>query len=209
MEPEVVQARLSAHEQAGYFCFHAILFARNPEVRPLFPPGMDARRGRLLRALAHFPAVGECLLASLARYEQDEAVRSPRADGTLTFHVRVVAGGSVSGAPAHRAAVGDVIQLGPPLGDMVLDAATCSEVDRRGEPRQVDLFPGARTPVEPYGVDDMLRIAQRYHWLTSRRPPQAARSPWSPAQMTCSRRAAPRPTASTTTRSRRPSLPFP
>ncbi|MGW6972538.1 globin domain-containing protein [Streptomyces sp. NPDC054952] len=79
--------------------FYAILFARYPEVRPMFPPGMDAQRGRLLRALlrivdlvddpeslvrfcghlgrdhrkfgtlsAHFPAVGECLLASLARY---------------------------------------------------------------------------------------------------------------------------------------------
>ncbi|WP_308363449.1 MULTISPECIES: globin domain-containing protein [unclassified Streptomyces] len=281
--------------------FYAILFARYPEVRPMFPPGMDAQRGRLLRALlrivdlvddpeslvrfcghlgrdhrkfgtlaAHFPAVGECLLASLARYagpawtadiaaawtkaygavaqvmisaaEQDEALRpaawpatvvhrvsrghgiaeitvhphipyeysagqyvsvetpwwpklwryyspsnAPREDGTLTFHVRAVPGGSVSEALVHRAAVGDVLQLGPPMGDMVLDAAVHSEllcvaggtglapiralieeVARRGGRHQVDLFLGARTGAELYGVDDMLRMAQRHHWLTLR-----------------------------------------
>lgn len=315
-EPEVVEAPLSAHEQdlirasvavvepfavEMTVYFYAILFARYPEVRPMFPPGMDTQRGRLLRALlhivdlvddpeglvrfcghlgrdhrkfgtlsAHFPAVGECLLASLARYagpawtaeiaaawtkaygavadvmisaaEQDEAVRpavwpatvvhrvsrghgiaeitvhphmpyeyaagqyvsvetpwwpklwryyspanAPREDGTLTFHVRAVAGGSVSSALVHRAAVGDVIQLGPPLGDMVLDAAAygdllcvaggtglapiralVEEVARRGERHQVDLFLGARTGAELYGVDDMLRMAQRHHWLTIR-----------------------------------------
>jgi NAD(P)H-flavin reductase len=32
----------------------------------------------------------------------------------------------------------------------------------------VDLFLGARTGAELYGVDDMLRMAQRYHWLTVR-----------------------------------------
>ncbi|MCJ1676109.1 FAD-binding oxidoreductase [Streptomyces sp. APSN-46.1] len=281
--------------------FYAILFARYPEVRPMFPPGMDAQRDRLLRALlrivdlvddpenlvrfcghlgrdhrkfgtlsAHFPAVGECLLASLARYagpawtadiaaawtkaygavaevmisaaEEDEAVRpavwpatvvhrvprghgiaeitvrphmpyeyaagqyvsvetpwwpkqwryyspanAPREDGTLTFHVRAVAGGSVSSALVHRAAVGDVVHLGAPMGDMVLDAAVFNdllcvaggtglapiralveEVARRGGRHQVDLFLGARTGAELYGVDDMLRMAQRHHWLTIR-----------------------------------------
>ncbi|GAA0454493.1 FAD-binding oxidoreductase [Streptomyces stramineus] len=281
--------------------FYAILFARYPEVRPMFPPGMDAQRDRLLRALlrivdlvddpeslvrfcghlgrdhrkfgtraAHFPAVGECLLATLARYagpawtpdiaaawtkaygavaqvmisaaERDEALRpavwpatvvhrvqrghgiaeitvrphttypyaagqyvsietpwwpkqwryysaanAPRQDGTLTFHVRAVAGGSVSEALVHRAAVGDVLRLGPPMGDMVLDAAEhgellfvaggtglapiralVEEVARRGGSHQVDLFLGARTGAELYGVEDMLRMAQRHHWLTIR-----------------------------------------
>ncbi|GAA2722824.1 MULTISPECIES: globin domain-containing protein [Streptomyces] len=279
--------------------FYAILFARYPEVRPMFPEGMDAQRDRLLRALlrivdlvddaeslvgfcghlgrdhrkfgtlaAHFPAVGECLLDTLARYagsawtpeiaaawtkaygtvaqvmisaaEQDEAVRpavwagtvvhrlprghgiteitvrpegdyayaagqyvsvetpwwpkrwryysvanAPREDGTLTFHVRAVPGGSVSHALAHRAAVGDVVRLGPPMGDMVLDAAAhrelllvaggtglapiralVEEVARRGGGHQVSLFLGARTGAELYAVDDMLRMAQRHHWLT-------------------------------------------
>ncbi|MEU3354557.1 globin domain-containing protein [Streptomyces sp. NPDC037389] len=281
--------------------FYAILFARYPEVRPMFPQGMDAQRDRLLRSLlrivdlvdepeslvrfcghlgrdhrkfgtlsAHFPAVGECLLDTLARYagpawtpdiaaawtkaygtvaqvmisaaEQDEAVRpavwpatvvrrvsrghgiaeitvlphmayeyaagqyvsvetpwwpkrwryysvanAPREDGTLTLHVRAVVGGSVSGALVHRAAVGDVVQLGPPMGDMVLDAAEhdellfvaggtglapvralVEEVARRGGRHQVELFLGARTVAELYGFDDMLRMAQRHHWLTIR-----------------------------------------
>lgn len=281
--------------------FYAILFARYPEVRPMFPPGMDAQRGRLLRALlrivdlvddpeslvrfcghlgrdhrkfgtlaAHFPAVGECLLAALSRYAgpawtpeiaaawtkaygavagvmigaaaEDAALRpavwpatvvhrisrghgiaeitvrphtaydyaagqyvsvetpwwpklwryyspanAPREDGSLTFHVRAVEGGSVSNALVHRAVVGDVIRLGPPMGDMVLDAAVHSEllcvaggtglapiralveeVARRGGRHQVDLFLGARTGAELYGVDDMLRMAQRHHWLSIR-----------------------------------------
>lgn len=316
VEPEAVETPLSAHEidliRASVAVveplaadmtvyFYAILFARYPEVRPMFPPGMDAQRGRLLRSLlrivdlvddpenlvrfcghlgrdhrkfgtlsAHFPAVGECLLASLARYagpawtadiaaawtkaygavaqvmisaaEADEAVRpavwpativhhlarghgiaevtvrphmpyayaagqfvsvetpwwpkhwryyspanAPREDGTLTFHVRAVPGGSVSSALVHRAAAGDVVQLGAPMGDMVLDAAVhrellcvaggtglapiralVEEVARRGGRHQVDLFLGARTGAELYGVDDMLRMAQRHHWLTIR-----------------------------------------
>lgn len=315
-EPTPAEPPLSAHETALIRAsvsvvepfaadmtvyFYAILFARYPEVRPLFPPGMDAQRGRLLRALlrivdlvddpeslvrfcghlgrdhrkfgtlsAHFPAVGECLLASLARYAgpawteeiaaswtkaygvvadvmidaaaQDEALRpavwpatvvhkalrghgiaeitvrphmsypyaagqyvsletpwcpkqwryyspanAPRQDGTLTFHVRAVAGGSVSDALVHRSAVGDMLQLGSPMGDMVLDAAVHSdllcvaggtglapiraiveEVARRGGRHQVDLFLGARTGAELYGVDDMLRMAQQHHWLSIR-----------------------------------------
>lgn len=316
VEPQVAEAPLSAHEidlirasasvveplaEEMTVYFYAILFSRYPEVRPMFPPGMDAQRGRLLRALlrivdlvddpenlvrfcgrlgrdhrkfgtlpAHFPAVGECLLASLARYagpawtadiaaawtraygavadvmisaaEQDEAVRpavwpatvvhrvprghgiaeitvrphtpyeyaagqyvsvetpwwpkqwryyspanAPREDGTLTFHVRAVVGGSVSNALVHGSAVGDVLQLGPAMGDMVLDAAVfkdllcvaggtglapiralVEEVARRGGRHKVDLFIGARTGAELYGVDDMLRMAQRHHWLTIR-----------------------------------------
>ncbi|GGT12840.1 globin domain-containing protein [Streptomyces purpureus] len=303
-EMELIRASVSvvapvAAEMTVYF--YAILFARYPAVRSMFPPGMDAQRDRLLRALLrivdlvddpenlvrfcghlgrdhrkfgtlpeHFPAVGECLLASLARYagpawtaeiaaawtkaygtvaqvmisaaEEDQAVRpavwhativhrasrgngiaeitvrphtpyeyaagqyvsietpwwpkqwryyspanAPRQDGTLTFHVRAVPGGAVSGVLVHQAAVGDVVQLGPPMGDMVLDAAVhrdllcvaggtglapiralVEEVARRGERHQVDLFLGARTGAELYGVEDMLRMAQRYHWLTIR-----------------------------------------
>ncbi|MEU2117056.1 globin domain-containing protein [Streptomyces sp. NPDC016459] len=316
LEPEVAEPPLSPHEIALIRAsvsvveplaadmtvyFYAILFARYPEVRPLFPPGMDAQRGRLLRALLrivdlvddpeslvrfcghlgrdhrkfgtlrdHFPAVGECLLASLARYagpawtqdiadawtkaygvvadvmigaaEEDARTRpavwpatvvhrvpcgpgiaevtvrphtpyeyaagqyvsvetpwhprqwrsyspanAPREDGTLTFHVRAVPGGTVSTALVHRAVPGDVVHLGAPMGDMVLDAAVhndllcvaggtglapiralVEEVARRGGRHQVNLFLGARTGAELYGVDDMLRMAQRHHWLTVR-----------------------------------------
>ncbi|WP_406864184.1 globin domain-containing protein [Streptomyces sp. HUAS MG47] len=315
-EPAVAEAPLSAHEiqliRASVTVveplaadmtvyFYAILFARHPEVRPLFPTGMDTQRGRLLRALLrivdlvddpenlvrfcghlgrdhrkfgtvreHFPAVGACLLDSLARYagdawtpdiaaawtkaygivadvmiaaaEEDAKARpavwpativrqvpcghgiseltllpdtpyehaagqfagvetpwhprqwryyspanAPREDGTLTLHVRAVPGGTVSSALVHRAQVGDVLRLGPPMGDMVLDAAVnkrllcvaggtglapiralVEEVARRGGRHEVDLFFGARTGSELYGVDDMLRMAQRHHWLTVR-----------------------------------------
>jgi NAD(P)H-flavin reductase len=80
-----------------------------------------------------------------------------------------------------------VVRLGAPMGDMVLDAAVHSdllcvaggtglapiralveEVARRGGRHQVNLFLGARTGAELYGVDDMLRMAQRHHWLTVR-----------------------------------------
>jgi NAD(P)H-flavin reductase/hemoglobin-like flavoprotein len=303
-EIQLIRASVSvveplAAEMTVYF--YAILFARHPEVRPLFPPGMDTQRGRLLRALLrivdlvddpenlvrfcahlgrdhrkfgtlreHFPAVGECLLASLARYagpawtaeiaaawtkaygavadvmigaaEEEAKTRpavwparivrlvpcghgiaeltllphmpyehaagqyasietpwyprqwryyspanAPREDGTLTFHVRAVPGGTVSNALVHRARVGDMVRLGAPMGDMVLDAAVhndllcvaggtglapiralVEEVARRGGRHRVDLFLGARTGAELYGVDDMLRMAQRYHWLTVR-----------------------------------------
>ncbi|MEZ0065140.1 NAD(P)H-flavin reductase/hemoglobin-like flavoprotein [Streptacidiphilus sp. MAP12-20] len=281
--------------------FYSILFTRYPQVRDMFPAGMDVQRGRLLRALlhivdlvddpeslqrfcahlgrdhrkfgtenAHYDAVGECLLASLARYagpawspevahawtlaytavaqvmmqaaDQDAGVRpavwgarivhrqdfshgiaaitvqpdqpyryaagqyvsmetpwwprewryyspanAPRADGTITFHVRALPSGWVSNALVRRSTVGDMVRLGPPLGDMVLDPtsnrsllcvaggtglapirALVEEGARSGNPRQMDVFVGARTADELYGLDDMLRFAQRNHWLTVR-----------------------------------------
>ncbi|WP_084713699.1 globin domain-containing protein [Streptacidiphilus rugosus] len=281
--------------------FYAILFTRFPQVREMFPPGMDVQRGRLLRALlhivdlvddpeglqrfcahlgrdhrkfgtqtAHYDAVGECLLASLERFaadawnpevarawtrayaavartmteaaDQDAQVRpavwnarivhrqlfghgiaaitvlpdqpyrysagqyvsmetpwwprewryyspanAPRADGTITFHVRAVPTGWVSNALVRRSAVGDVVRLGPPLGDMVLDPASgrdilcvaggtglapiraiVEESARSEQQRRMDVFIGARTSDELYGLDDMLRFAQRNHWLQVR-----------------------------------------
>lgn len=81
--------------------FYALLFVRHPDLRPLFPPAMDAQRDRLLKALLtaaehidntpvlvdylqnlgrghrkygtrpeHYPAVGECLVESLAKYAE-------------------------------------------------------------------------------------------------------------------------------------------
>lgn len=281
--------------------FYSILFARHPQVRDMFPPGMDAQRGRLLRALlhivdlvddaeglerfcahlgrdhrkfgtqnAHYDAVGECLLAALARYagpawnaevaaawthaytavaqvmtraaDQDAQARpavwnarivhrqifphgiaaitvlpdkpypyaagqyasmetpwwprewryyspanAPRPDGTITFHVRAVPTGWVSNALVRRSTVGDVVRLGPPMGDMVLDPesgrdilcvaggtglapirALVEESARSGHQRRMDVFIGARTSDELYGLDEMLRFAQRNHWLRVR-----------------------------------------
>ena len=281
--------------------FYAILFTRYPQVRDMFPPGMDSQRGRLLRALlrivdlvddpeslqrfcahlgrdhrkfgtesAHYDAVGECLLVSLARFagpawtpelarawtlaytavaqvmiqaaEQDAQLRppawsarivhrelfshgiaaitvqpdlpyhyaagqylsmetpwwprewryyspanAPRPDGTITFHIRALPAGWVSNALVQRSTIGDVVRLGPPLGDMVLDPtsnrdivcvaggtglapirALVEESARSGNQRKMDVFVGARTSDELYGLDDMLRFAQRNHWLRVR-----------------------------------------
>jgi NAD(P)H-flavin reductase/hemoglobin-like flavoprotein len=281
--------------------FYAILFARYPQVRPLFPDNMDVQRDRLLLGLlrivdlvddpdnlmrfcsrlgqdhrkfgaleAHYPAVGECLVDALARYAgtawnseiaaawtraytlaahrmilaasddarlrpatwQAEIVRRehrghgiaevtvrpdlpypyiagqyvsmetpwhprvwrhyspahpPRADNTLTFHVRAVPHGQVSNALVHHAAVGDTVRLGSPQGEMTLAAtgdrdlvcvaggtglapirAVLEEAAAHGMRRYVDLFVGARTAQELYGLDDMLRMAQRHHWLSVR-----------------------------------------
>jgi NAD(P)H-flavin reductase/hemoglobin-like flavoprotein len=281
--------------------FYAILFARFPQVRPLFPDNMDVQRDRLLRGLLriidlvddpdnllrfcsrlgrdhrkfgtledHYPAVGECLLASLARYAgtawnnemaaawthaytlasrvmilaaaddtrlrpatwQAQIIRHehrgngiaeitilpdlsypyragqyvsmetpwyprtwrhyspahpPRADNTLTFHVRAVPHGQVSNALVYHATLGDTVRLGPPQGEMTLAAAgdhnlVCvaggtglapiraliEEAALSGREKYVDLFVGARTAEELYGLDDMLRMAQRHHWLSVR-----------------------------------------
>ncbi|MGW7530226.1 globin domain-containing protein, partial [Streptomyces sp. NPDC054783] len=99
--------------------FYAILFARYPEVRGLFPDNLDVQRDRLLRGLlqivdlvddpenlirfcgrlgrdhrkfgalnGHYPAVGECLLASLARYA--DPVWSPELAAAWTHGYGVV-----------------------------------------------------------------------------------------------------------------------
>ena len=281
--------------------FYAILFARHPQVRGLFPDNLDAQRDRLLRGLlrivdlvddpeslvrfcsrlgrdhrkfgaldGHYPAVGECLLAALARYageawtpeleaawrhgygvvaqvmmhaaDQDARSRpafwhaevvhhvhrghgiaeitvrpeapypytagqyasmetpwqpkawryyspahAPRQDNTLTFHVRAVSKGQVSQALVYRARPGDVVRLGPTQGDMTLDPrsdrdlvcvaggtgmapirALVEQAARNGIQRYVDVFVGARTADELYGLDDMLRMSQRHHWLSVR-----------------------------------------
>ncbi|MFG3369567.1 globin domain-containing protein [Streptomyces sp. NPDC048156] len=112
---------------------------------------------------------------------------APRQDNRLTFHVRAVPHGSVSNVLVHQASVGDFVRLGPPQGDMTLDVAAdrdlvcvaggtglapiqalLEETSRRDMHRHVDLFIGARTADELYGLDAMLRMAQRHHWLSVR-----------------------------------------
>ncbi|MGQ4511154.1 globin domain-containing protein [Streptomyces sp. DW26H14] len=281
--------------------FYAILFARYPQVRDLFPANMDVQRDRLLRGLlrivdlvddpenlirfctrlgrdhrkfgaldGHYPAVGECLLAALARFAgpawsqelatawangyhlvaqvmnhaaEEDALRAPavwqaevvghvhrghgiaeitvrpdapypytagqyasmetpwqpkawryyspahapREDNTVTFHVRALAQGQVSHGLVYNAKAGDVVRLGPTQGDMTLDPrsdrdlvcvaggtgmapirALVEEAARSGKQRYVDVFVGARTAEELYGLDDMLRMSQRHHWLSVR-----------------------------------------
>lgn len=112
---------------------------------------------------------------------------APRPDNTLTFHVRAVSQGQVSQALVHSARPGDVVRLGPTQGDMTLDPdsdrdlvcvaggtgmapirALVEQAARNGIRRYVDVFVGARTAEELYGLDDMLRMSQRHHWLSVR-----------------------------------------
>jgi NAD(P)H-flavin reductase/hemoglobin-like flavoprotein len=114
---------------------------------------------------------------------------APRSDSTLTFHVRHVSGGHVSHALVYRAQVGDVVRLGPPEGDMLLSATTARDLlfvaggtglapvralveqlaaEQSHPERRASVFVGARTGDELYGFNDMLRMAQRHHWLSVR-----------------------------------------
>jgi NAD(P)H-flavin reductase len=91
----------------------------------------------------------------------------------------------VSTALVRRAAVGDVLRLGPPLGHLTLDPesdrdlllvaggtglaplkAMVDHVARQGPPRRVDLFVGARTEDAFYDRADLERLRETHPWLT-------------------------------------------
>jgi len=122
-------------------------------------------------------------------WRQYSPAHAPRPSSELTFHVRAVPGGRVSNALVHHARPGDPVRLGPPEGDMVLRPTRQRDLlfvaggtglapiralieeaarDGIGNAREVTLFIGARTADELYGLDDMLRMSQRYHWLRVR-----------------------------------------
>lgn len=112
---------------------------------------------------------------------------APRGDGLLTFHVRAVPAGWVSGALVHHARPGDVIRLGPPAGSMVVDhdadsgllclgggtgiapiKALVEDVARHGRRRTVEVFYGARHTYDLYDLDTMLRMERDHSWLSVR-----------------------------------------
>ncbi|MFE9440598.1 globin domain-containing protein [Streptomyces sp. NPDC006602] len=111
----------------------------------------------------------------------------PRSDGLLSFHVKAVPAGWVSNALVHRARPGDIIRLGPPAGSMTVDHTTDSgllclgggtgiapikalveDVAEHGERRPVEVFYGARTDLDLYDIDTMLRLQQSHPWLSVR-----------------------------------------
>jgi NAD(P)H-flavin reductase/hemoglobin-like flavoprotein len=53
---------------------------------------------------------------------------APRADGTLTLHIRAVEGGMVSHALVHHVAIGDPLVLGAPTGSMTVDISSTRDV---------------------------------------------------------------------------------
>ncbi|MFI9274586.1 globin domain-containing protein [Kitasatospora sp. NPDC052896] len=110
-----------------------------------------------------------------------------RPDGSITFQVRAVTGGRISNALVRRAVVGDVLRLGAPLGDMVLDrgsqrGAVCvaggtglapiraliEQAVLDGRQLPLDLFVGARSFEELYALDDLYELSRRHPWLTIR-----------------------------------------
>lgn len=112
---------------------------------------------------------------------------APRSDGLLSFHVKAVPAGWVSGALVHRARPGDIIRLGPPTGSMTVDhtsdsgllclgggtgiapiKALVEDVAEHGARRSVDVFYGARTDNDLYDIDTMLRLQQSHPWLSVR-----------------------------------------
>ncbi|MDX3454147.1 FAD-binding oxidoreductase [Streptomyces sp. ME02-8801-2C] len=112
---------------------------------------------------------------------------APRSDGLLSFHVKAVPAGWVSNALVHRARPGNVVRLGPPAGTMTVDHTTSSgllclgggtgiapikalveDVAEHGDRRRVEVFYGARTDLDLYDIDTMLRLQQSHSWLTVR-----------------------------------------
>ena len=109
---------------------------------------------------------------------------APRPDGLLELHVKARDGGPVSSALVRRVGVGDVLRLGPPLGDLTLDdsdrdlllvagglglapmKALIDQVARQGPARRVDLFVGFRTEDQVYDRADLRRLEQDNPWLT-------------------------------------------
>ena len=115
---------------------------------------------------------------------------APRADGTMTFHVQLVAGGQVSGALLRDVKPGDRVRLGPPIGELltlrfdsewpdllliaggtglapllaVLDQVAGRHAARGSGPR-VALYHGARHPWGFYAKPELERYADA-SWLT-------------------------------------------
>jgi len=107
----------------------------------------------------------------------------PREDGLMTFHVKAVPGGWVSGALVHYTVPGDEVILGPALGTMTLEHAGQRDLlcvaggtglspikaiieqairESSAYPRQIFLFYGARTRDELYDLPDLYRLADSY-----------------------------------------------
>lgn len=110
---------------------------------------------------------------------------APRADATLDFHVRMIAGGALSTALARNVRPGSRLRLGPPVGELKLDTtsgrsillvagstglaplkALAEQVAERGSPPPVHLFFGARDRDGLYDLPELEKMAARSPWLT-------------------------------------------
>jgi NAD(P)H-flavin reductase/hemoglobin-like flavoprotein len=113
---------------------------------------------------------------------------TPRDDGSLTLHVRAVAGGLVSNTLVHHLEPGDTLLLGPPGGRMTADtdsrrpvlclaggtglaplkaiAEATARAAGPGKPaREIVLYHGARTQSELYDLAALRRMELDYPTL--------------------------------------------
>jgi NAD(P)H-flavin reductase/hemoglobin-like flavoprotein len=110
---------------------------------------------------------------------------APRGDGLLTFHVRAVPGGWVSGSIVNHTKPGDIWRLGPPMGVLTVRPATTNrllmigggtgitpllaildDLSRWKRNPPVHLFFGGRRPEDLYALHDLRRMAATCRWLT-------------------------------------------
>jgi NAD(P)H-flavin reductase/hemoglobin-like flavoprotein len=109
---------------------------------------------------------------------------APRADGTLTLHVRAVAGGLVSTTLVHHTSPGDILLLGRAEGTMTADTrserpvlclaggtglapikAIAEAVTGSGERREVIIYYGARSESELYDLPALRQMELEFPWL--------------------------------------------
>lgn len=110
---------------------------------------------------------------------------APDEEGGLELHVQAHDGGPVSSALAHHLAVGDLVRLGPPMGQLTLDPtserdlllvgagtglaplkALIAQIAGQEHPRRVHLFWGVRRAHHLYDLADVQRLDREHPWLT-------------------------------------------
>jgi NAD(P)H-flavin reductase/hemoglobin-like flavoprotein len=110
---------------------------------------------------------------------------APRRDGSLELHVKALSGGWVSNALVAHTRVGDVLRLGPAQGSLPVDPgagpdlllvgggtgiaplkAMVEDLAGWNVSRSVQVFVGARRLDELYALSPLLRLSERYPWLT-------------------------------------------
>jgi NAD(P)H-flavin reductase/hemoglobin-like flavoprotein len=109
---------------------------------------------------------------------------APRPDGSLTLHIRAVAGGLVSTTLVHHTGLGDTLLLGRPEGPMTVDTeskrpvlclaggtglaplkAIAEAVAATGERREIVFYHGARTASELYDLPALRQMELDSPWL--------------------------------------------
>ena len=151
-------------------------------------PGIAVVTVRTDQRLPYVPGQSVSVQSPLASrmWRYLSPANAPRTDNTLEFHVRAVDGGWVSPALVHATAKGDVLRLGPAVGDgLTLDEpsdadllllaggtglaplrAIIEQLDGRRQRRNVDLYVGARTEDELYDLPALRQLQDRNRWLT-------------------------------------------